>query len=89
MKYSQTIRAPSLDSGPPSPNVEVDLNNLLAYIFPNDLQHPLAAARLFIYCENGPLIDNQLRSGPGRSHVLAIWELDSMCMNVSAFTTIF
>lgn len=80
-KYSQTIRANPLDSEKPKEKIEVDLEELLTFIFPDDLQHPLAAARLFIYCECGPLIDNQLRSGIGRSHVLAVWELDSMCIN--------
>ena len=80
--YSQTIGMGGLEREKPSPNVQVDLSDLLAFIFPDNLQHPLAAARLFIYCDYGPLIDNQLRSGPGRSHVLAVWELDSMCINI-------
>lgn len=86
--YSQTIRQTIREENTenerpsrPSPNVPVDLSSLLAFIFPDNLQHPLAAARLFIYCDYGPLIDNQLRSGAGRSHTLAVWELDSMCLN--------
>ena len=80
--YSQTLGTGGTEKEKPSPNVQVDLGDLMAFIFPDNLQHPLAAARLFIYCDYGPLIDNQLRSGPGRSHVLAVWELDSMCLNV-------
>jgi hypothetical protein len=61
--------------------VSVNINDLMSFIFPSDLQHPLAAARLFIFCEYGPLIENQLRSGISRRHTLAVWELDAMCIN--------
>jgi hypothetical protein len=66
-------------SNPPTPSktiqkqpksCPVDINELINFLYPNDLQHPLASARLFIFCEYGPLVDNQLRSGPARSHVL-------------------
>lgn len=80
--FSQTLGTRGTEKEKPSPNVQVDLGDLLAFIFPDNLQHPLAAARLFTYCDYGPLINNELRSGPGRSHVLAVWELDSMCINV-------
>lgn len=58
----------------------VDLEEILTFIFPTELQHPLAASRLFIYSEYGPLVNGELRSGPARRHILSVWELDCMCM---------
>ncbi len=58
----------------------IDLDELLRFIFPSDLQHPSAAARLFIFVEYGPLINGELRSGPGRKHVVSVKELDAMCI---------
>ena len=58
----------------------VDVEDIIAFVFPEELQHPLAAARLFVYGDYGPLDEfGNLRSGPGGRHVLAVWELDGMC----------
>jgi hypothetical protein len=61
----------------------VDVRDIIAFVFPEDLQHPLAAARFFVYGDYGPLdSDGNLRSGPGGSHVLSVWELDAMCSQI-------
>ena len=58
----------------------VDIEDIITFVFPEELQHPLAAARLFVYGDYGPLDEyGNLRSGPGGSHILAVWELDNMC----------
>jgi hypothetical protein len=61
----------------------VDVEDIIAFVFPEELQHPLATARFFVYGDYGPLDDmGNLRSGPGGKHVLAVWELDNMCTQV-------
>lgn len=76
--------------------VAVDINQLLSFIFPKHIQHPLTAGRLFIYSLYGPLdSDNKIRSGYKRMHVLKDYELESMCMQldredvISTFTENF
>lgn len=59
---------------------KINLDDLLDFIFPLDLQHPLAAARLISYGMYGPLVDGNLRSGPKGNHILTTWELDEMCV---------
>ena len=61
--------------------VTVDLNELLLFIFPKHIQHPLTAGRLFIYSLYGPLDSEQnIRSGFKRSHILKDYELENMCL---------
>ena len=76
--------------------VAVDINQLLSFIFPKHIQHPLTAGRLFIYSLYGPLdSDSKIRSGYKRMHVLKDYELESMCMQldrediISTFTESF
>lgn len=62
---------------------QVDLQDVLDFIFPEMLQHPLAAGRLFSYGLYGPLDDeNNLRTGPRGVHKTTVWELDQMCLQV-------
>jgi hypothetical protein len=59
---------------------KVDLEKLLKFIFPSDLQHPQAAGRLFAFAFNGPLDDKgQLRVGEKGKRVLMDYELEGMC----------
>lgn len=59
---------------------KVDLEKLLNFIFPSDLQHPRAAGRLFAFAFNGPLDDKgQLRVGEKGKRVLMDYELEEMC----------
>lgn len=60
-----------------------NLNDLLTFIFPRNLQHPLAASRLIIFGMYGPLDSSQqLRSGRKGAHVLMEYELDAMCQQI-------
>lgn len=62
---------------------QVSLEDILDFIFPSSLQHPLAAGRLFAYGLYGPLDeDKQLRTGYKGRHQLSVWELDEMCMQI-------
>ena len=56
--------------------------DIINFIFPTALQHPLAAARLIIYGLYGPLIGGELKSGSKRNHVIMDWELNSMCLQI-------
>lgn len=59
------------------------LEALLAFLFPENLQHPLAASRLIIFGLYGPLdAQNRLRSGRKGEHVLLEYELDAMCQQI-------
>jgi hypothetical protein len=62
---------------------QVDVNDVIDFIFPSTLQHPLAAGRLFSYGMYGPLDeDNKMRTGPRGVHKTSVWELDQMCLQV-------
>jgi hypothetical protein len=62
---------------------QVDVNDVIDFIFPQTLQHPLAAGRLFCYGLYGPLDeDNNMRTGPRGAHKTSVWELDQMCLQV-------
>ena len=62
---------------------QVDVNDVIDFIFPEMLQHPLAAGRLFCYGLYGPLDENnEMRTGPRGAHKLSVWELDQMCLQV-------
>jgi hypothetical protein len=57
------------------------LDSLIDFIFPGTLQHPLAAGRLYVFGNNGPLDKKgQIRTGFKGSRVLAVYELEQMCM---------
>ena len=59
------------------------LEDLLNFVFPHNLQHPLAASRLFIFGLYGPLDkEGQLRSGRGGKHIVSEYELETMCEQV-------
>lgn len=58
----------------------VDLEDLVQFIFPTSLQHPLSTGRLIAFGLYGPLdSDARLRAGHKGSHVVGRWELDSLC----------
>lgn len=57
------------------------VDDLIRFIFPISLQHPLAAGRLFAFALNGPLDDNlQIRTGASGKRILADYELEQMCL---------
>lgn len=59
------------------------LDDLISFMYPENLQHPLAASRLFIFGLYGPLDhQGQLRSGRKGDHVLSTYELESMCEQI-------
>lgn len=67
----------------PKGKFQVDVNDVIDFIFPEMLQHPLAAGRLFSYGMYGPLDENNdMRTGPRGVHRTSVWELDQMCMQV-------
>jgi hypothetical protein len=62
---------------------QVRLEDILDFIFPSTLQHPLAAGRLFAFGQYGPLDeDKMLRTGFKGRHQLNVWELDEMCLQI-------
>lgn len=65
------------------PNSRGDtLDEIINFVFPPTLQHPLAAARLVVYGMYGPLVNGELRSGRKKSHIIATWELNTMCLQI-------
>lgn len=67
----------------PREKFQVRLDDVIDFIFPQMLQHPLAAGRLFSYGLYGPLDeDNNMRTGPRGVHKTSVWELDQMCLQV-------
>eukprot|EP01040_Poterioochromonas_malhamensis_P015456 gene15456-17297_t len=72
-----------LSTNPHGLQFQFRLEDLIQFIFPKNLQHPLTNARLFIFALYGPLDQNgKLRSGRGGQHVLMEYELDEMCMQI-------
>ena len=70
-------------------NCLVEITDLLSFVFPPNVQHPLAAGRLYCYSLYGPADDkNKLRSGFKRSHVLMEYELETMCLQFEKEDTI-
>mmetsp|Transcript_21905 Transcript_21905/g.36672 ORF Transcript_21905/g.36672 Transcript_21905/m.36672 type:complete len:343 (+) Transcript_21905:83-1111(+) len=58
-----------------------DIEDLIKFIFPASLQHPLAAGRLFAFADCGPLDENLcLRSGAQGKRIVAEYELTQMCL---------
>jgi hypothetical protein len=58
----------------------VDVEALIRFVFPPELQHPMSTGRLLAFGMYGPLDDQaRLRSGHKGSHVLQSFELDAMC----------
>lgn len=65
------------------PKFLFNLESLLTFMFPDNLQHPLAASRMVIFGMYGPLDEHhQLRAGRKGSHILLEHELDTMCAQV-------
>lgn len=60
---------------------KVDVQQLLDFIFPKSLQHPLSTGRLFAFAMYGPLDSNaNLRSGHNGHRMVSTWEIDTMCL---------
>lgn len=60
---------------------DVDIEDLIKFIFPKHIQHPLSLPRLYAYAYYGPLdTEGNLRSGPRNSHTLYEYELENMCL---------
>lgn len=60
---------------------KVDVEELLDFIFPKSLQHPLSTGRLYAFGMYGPLdSDGKLRSGHNGHRVVGTWEIDTMCL---------
>lgn len=71
------------DGGPAARKLDgkVDVQQLLDFIFPKSLQHPLSTGRLFAFAMYGPLDSNtNLRSGHNGQRVVSTWEIDTMCL---------
>jgi hypothetical protein len=67
----------------------VDIDDLISFVFPRNVQHPLTACRLYCYALYGPADDdNKLRSGYKRSHILMEYELETMCLQLDKEDTI-
>lgn len=65
----------------PEDKFKFDIENLIDFIFPSSLQHPLAAGRLVAFGMYGPLDENNcIRTGFKGSRVLAEYELEQMCL---------
>ena len=64
----------------------IDLKDLVEnFCFPAQYQHPLAASRLIIFGENGPLDENgRLRTGYKGNRVVLDYELEAMCDQIEA-----
>eukprot|EP01031_Cornospumella_fuschlensis_P035852 gene35852-43485_t len=59
------------------------IEDLINFVFPTNLQHPLAAARLICFGLYGPLDrDGTLKSGIKGQHTLAEYELEVMCIQI-------
>ena len=60
---------------------DVDVDDLVRFIFPKHIQHPLSLPRLYAFAYYGPLdTDGNLRSGPKNAHILYEYELENMCL---------
>ena len=60
---------------------QVDLNQLISFLFPPELQHPLTAGRLYLFGNCGPLDENgQLRTGYKGNRILLDYELEEQCV---------
>jgi hypothetical protein len=60
-----------------------DLESLIDFVFPESLQHPLAAGRLIAFGMYGPLDEeNHIRTGIRGSRILAEYELEQMCLQL-------
>lgn len=60
---------------------KVDVEELLSFIFPSNLQHPLSTGRLYAFGIYGPLDEEgNLRAGHKGRRVVSGWELDTMCL---------
>ena len=80
---SVTFGADTYEEPPKFDKFKVDIDVLMNFIFDPSLQWPLAAGRLFAFALYGPLdINGNLCTGPKGSHVVSIWELDSMCTQI-------
>ena len=57
------------------------LDDLIAFIFPKEFQHPLSTGRLYAFGECGPLDElGRLHSGFKGAHIVMDYELEEMCM---------
>ncbi|CAM9674238.1 unnamed protein product, partial [Scytosiphon promiscuus] len=60
---------------------KVNVEELLDFIFPKSLQHPLSTGRLYAFGMYGPLdSDANLRAGHQGQRVVSTWEIDTMCL---------
>jgi saccharopepsin len=63
---------------------KVSLEQLLKFLFPPKVQHPLSTGRLFVFALYGPLDrDSKLRAGYMNQHVVTSHELDTMANTIS------
>jgi hypothetical protein len=61
----------------------VHIDDIIRYLFPTNLQHPLVAGRLISYGLYGPLDENLcLRTGPQKRNIVSDWQLDLMSIQV-------
>jgi hypothetical protein len=62
-------------------NFRVNSTEIVSFVFPSHVQHPIAAGRLFAYGFCGPLdADGLLRSGRRGNRIVLDYELEEMCL---------
>jgi len=60
-------------------SAKVSMEQLLKFLFPPSVQHPLSTGRLFVFALYGPLDrDSKLRAGHMGNHIVTARELDTM-----------
>lgn len=73
-----------LDTTQSNNNLLLSIESILNFLFPSNLQHPLAYSRLIILALYGPLnsSDNCLYGGYKKSHKLTENEIERMCLEI-------
>jgi hypothetical protein len=67
--------------GKVDPRFKIRVSDIVGFVFPSYVQHPLAIGRLYAFGLCGPLDANgQLRSGIKGSRVVLDYELEEMCL---------
>ena len=61
---------------------QITLTEILGFVFPSILQHPMAVGRLVVYGLYGPLVNGRIKAGSRGKHDLMSWEIDEMCIQI-------
>lgn len=61
----------------------MDEQDIIDFVFLENVQHPLSIGRLCVLAFYGPLgSDKNMRSGMQKSHILQAFEIDEMCLEI-------